>query len=428
MGYTGPYSLGARCGTEAMATALMIFLGEGTLANELLSKTKGQGMGFGWIAFGFGFAFFVSLAIWNSVSAHMNPAFVLGLWVLGDVSAADFFAISAAELGGAMVGAFFVWLHHLPHFKTLPEPPGKGVEDSLLRSRDALPENALSIASYDTRPHAAAYKGFMDSVKDVKYYLMKPSKVHEPYHASLMEHALGHEAFIGPEGFLRRRSVQVCDMHERLKDCELAGSNGTLRHGGLPHIHRSASLNTPGTTSISIEMQNGAAASKPDAPPEAPIDVPKARLDALYKAAVVADQNAKLSVFATRPAIRSPIFNWIVEVIGMVVLFLGAKLIDGRGASLTGELAVLWGPIKAFFVGQFIVVLLLGAAGPTGLAINPARDFGPRFMHWILPIPGKGSSEWGYAWVPVTANFVGGVVGAGLFKAINEIYIPATAQ
>lgn len=91
MGYTGPYSLGTRCGTEAMATALMIYLGEGTLANELLSKTKGQGMGFGWIAFGFGFAFFVSLCIWNSISAHMNPAFVLGLWVLDEVSAGDFF-------------------------------------------------------------------------------------------------------------------------------------------------------------------------------------------------------------------------------------------------------------------------------------------------------------------------------------------------
>lgn len=407
-----------------MATALMIFLGEGTLANELLSKTKGQGMGFGWVAFGFGFAFFVSLAIWNSVSAHMNPAFVLGLWVLGEVSAADFFALSAVELGGAMVGALLVWLYHLPHFKTLPEPPCCNSEDSLLRSRDALPENALSISSYDTRPHAAAYKGFRDTVRDIRYYLTKPAEVHEPYHASLVEHALGHEAFTGPEGFLRRRSVQVCDMHERLKDCELAGRDGTLRHTGLPHIHRSASYKTPATTSISIETPNVAATSKPDLPLEAPIDVQRLRLDALYKAAIVADQNTKLSVFATRPAIRSPVFNWIVEFIAMVVLFVGAKLIERRGASLTGELAMLWGPLRAFFVGLFIVVLLLGAAGPTGLAINPARDFGPRLMHWILPIPGKGSSEWSYAWVPVTANFVGGVVGAYLFKAIDSIYIP----
>ena len=102
MGYKGPYSLGARCGTEAMATALMIFLGEGTLANELLSKTKGQGMGFGWVAFGFGFAFFVSLAIWNSVSAHMNPAFVLGLWVLGEVSAGENLVdVASKKLHGA---------------------------------------------------------------------------------------------------------------------------------------------------------------------------------------------------------------------------------------------------------------------------------------------------------------------------------------
>lgn len=57
--------------------------------------------------------------------------------------AADFFALSAAELGGAMVGAFLVWLHHMPHFKTLPEPPAPDIQDELLRSRDALPNNNL---------------------------------------------------------------------------------------------------------------------------------------------------------------------------------------------------------------------------------------------------------------------------------------------
>ncbi len=70
--------------------------------------------------------------------------------------------------------------------------------------------------------------------------------------------------------------------------------------------------------------------------------------------------------------------------------------------------------------GNFIVLLLYA-----GNAINPARDFGPRLMHWVLPIAGKGSSEWGYAWVPVTANFVGGLVGGALYKKINEIYIVA---
>ncbi len=98
MGYHGPYSLGARCGTEALATGLMVFLGEGCLANELLSNTKGQGMGFGWTAFGFGFAFFVSLAIWNGVSAHMNPAYVLGLWLIGEVDAGKPLSFSSSVL------------------------------------------------------------------------------------------------------------------------------------------------------------------------------------------------------------------------------------------------------------------------------------------------------------------------------------------
>lgn len=63
------------------------------------------------------------------------------------LAAADFFALSAAELGGAMVGALLVWIHHLPHFKTMPEPPGIGIHDPLLRSRDDLPRNALRCAS-----------------------------------------------------------------------------------------------------------------------------------------------------------------------------------------------------------------------------------------------------------------------------------------
>ncbi|EIE19977.1 aquaporin-like protein [Coccomyxa subellipsoidea C-169] len=403
----------------------MVFLGEGCLANELLSNTKGQGMGFGWTAFGFGFAFFVSLAIWNGVSAHMNPAFVLGLWLIGEVDAADFFALSAAELGGAMVGALLVWIHYLPHFKTLPEPPGHGTHDSLLRSRDSLPRDALNISSYDTRPHAAASKGIADALKDIRYYLLQPAKVHEPYHASLIEHALGHDAFTGPEGFLRRRSVQVCDMHDRLKAYDLGGGETTAAAAHIPHLTRSASAVSPDSTSITLDMQNGAATSKTDVEKVSAQDDQRLRLDALYRAVVIADQNAKLSVFATRPGIRSPFFNWIVEFLAMAVLFVGAKLIDGRGAALTGELAALWGPMKAFYVGLFIVVLLLGTAGPTGNAINPARDFGPRLMHWVLPIAGKGPSEWGYAWVPVTANFVGGLVGGALYKKINEIYIVA---
>lgn len=90
MGYAGSYSLGARCLSEVVGMAFLIFLGESVLANELLSKTKGSGMGFGWISFGFGLAFFVPILILGYISAHLNPAALLALWVLGDLDAGRF--------------------------------------------------------------------------------------------------------------------------------------------------------------------------------------------------------------------------------------------------------------------------------------------------------------------------------------------------
>ncbi|CAL5225947.1 g8745 [Coccomyxa viridis] len=433
MGYTGLYSLGARCGSEAIATGLMIFLGEGTLANELLNKTKGHNMGFGWVAFGFGYAFFVALICLSHISAHMNPAYCLGLWLIGDLDAADFFALSAAELGGAMIGAVLVWLFYLPHFKSLPEPPALSTDDVLLRSRDAVAQGILDVASYDTRPHASARKGFKDAFKDVRYYLAQPNHVHEHYHVSLVEHALGKESVRSPEGYLRRHSVQVCDMHARLKKLESDNNmdwdtqRSTLGRAaslGSFHRHQTNVFATQSTPPVHGQHQDLQKAQIQGGQPD---QKPKTHLDALYEAAIVADQNAKLSVFSTRPGIRSPLFNWLVEFLATLTLVMGVLLIDARGVGFDPQLAQLWNSLKAFFVGLFVVVLILGLGGPTGIAMNPARDFGPRLVHWALPIPGKGSSEWDYSWIPVTGGFVGGLAGAALFKGINEISLHTLA-
>lgn len=73
------------------------------------------------------------------------------------------------------------------------------------------------------------------------------------------------------------------------------------------------------------------------------------------------------------------------------------------------------------WAGMLIFILILGMGGPTGIAANPARDFGPRMAHWVLPIPGKGSSEFYYGWIPVFAPFAGGCAATGLFLAINKM-------
>ncbi|HJP86158.1 MAG TPA: MIP/aquaporin family protein [Gemmatimonadaceae bacterium] len=121
---------------------------------------------------------------------------------------------------------------------------------------------------------------------------------------------------------------------------------------------------------------------------------------------------AKLSVFSTIPAIRKPVDNFIAEFIGGFALVLSLLAVLSPGNLVPGsELARGFGPL---LVGAIIMAIGLSLGGPTGYAINPARDLGPRIAHAVLPIPGKGSSDWGYSWIPIVAPTIGGVV-AGLF-------------
>ena len=118
------------------------------------------------------------------------------------------------------------------------------------------------------------------------------------------------------------------------------------------------------------------------------------------------DPGLKLAVFCTAPAIRNTVANFITEVIGTFLLLFGILAI------LANELTVGLAPL---LVGLLVFAIGLSLGGPTGYAINPARDLGPRIMHAILPIPGKGPSDWGYAWIPVVAPIIGGVLGALAF-------------
>lgn len=119
------------------------------------------------------------------------------------------------------------------------------------------------------------------------------------------------------------------------------------------------------------------------------------------------DPGLKLAVFSTGPAIRNTMWNLITEIIATVVLTAGILAIVANKAPAATGLATL-------LVSFLVVGIGLSLGGPTGYAINPARDLGPRIMHAILPIPGKGPSDWGYAWIPVVGPLIGGVIG-GLF-------------
>ena len=130
---------------------------------------------------------------------------------------------------------------------------------------------------------------------------------------------------------------------------------------------------------------------------------------------VTEDQGAKLAVFCTAPAIRHTVANVVCEIIGTAVLVLGVLAILTPENMVPGS-----GFDKGFgpaLVGMLVWSIGLSLGGPTGYAINPARDLGPRLAHFLLPIPGKGRSGWGYAWIPVVGPVIGGILGAMAYQS-----------
>ncbi len=124
-----------------------------------------------------------------------------------------------------------------------------------------------------------------------------------------------------------------------------------------------------------------------------------------------ADKDLKLAVFCTAPAIRNPVHNLLTEIIGTFVLLFGALLASKPATTL--------GALDALPVGLLVLGIGLSLGGPTGYAINPARDLGPRIAHFILPISGKRDSDWNYSWIPVVGPIIGALIAAFVFKAIS---------
>lgn len=126
------------------------------------------------------------------------------------------------------------------------------------------------------------------------------------------------------------------------------------------------------------------------------------------------DKSAKLGVFATAPGtseeVRKPLQNLVSEMVGTFIFIFALLFIVGPNELAEG--------LSPLVVGLLIVAIGMSLGGATGYAINPARDLGPRIAHAILPIPGKGNSDWSYAWVPVLGPIIGGVYGALFYQAV----------
>jgi glycerol uptake facilitator len=132
------------------------------------------------------------------------------------------------------------------------------------------------------------------------------------------------------------------------------------------------------------------------------------------------DEGSKLATFCTTPAINNPIGNLITEMIGTFVLIFGVLFLVSPefNANIIANEIVGLGSIGALPVALIVVAIGMSLGGPTGYAINPARDLAPRIMHAILPMGKKGSSNWSYAWVPIVGPIIGAAIAAGLYLAL----------
>jgi glycerol uptake facilitator protein len=132
-----------------------------------------------------------------------------------------------------------------------------------------------------------------------------------------------------------------------------------------------------------------------------------------------------LGIFSTIPEIRNPVANLITEILATIALVLPIlalvgenKHVEGIGiGQVPGAEGIYGSGIAILLVALLVVGIGLSLGGPTGYAINPARDLGPRIVHAILPIPNKGASDWGYSWIPVAGPLIGGVLGGLIYNA-----------
>lgn len=130
---------------------------------------------------------------------------------------------------------------------------------------------------------------------------------------------------------------------------------------------------------------------------------------------ITEDKGYKLGIFCTGPAIRNYSANLLCEIIGTIVLIIAIFAIFSKPV---GGIAPGFGP---FLVGFLVWGIGVSLGGPTGYAINPARDLGPRIAHAVLPIPGKGGSDWGYSWVPVVGPLIGGALAFLIGKVFGLV-------
>ncbi|CAM9318732.1 unnamed protein product [Ectocarpus sp. 12 AP-2014] len=489
--------------SETLGMAVVISVGNGAIANEVLKKTKGHALGLGFVAIAFGMAFFLAISMFGHISANVNPAMLFAKALLGRLAWKDALALSVANILGGFLGGVVVYGLYFAHFSIVPERPSPPRwDDAFVDSSYAPPTHTRNayisyeprhrtLSNEERRKFVFRYKpteasgngdeacnsssfprvessnsiqvGTMlhehDKARDPAYGAggegtEEPNAECHDEHRSRVKLAETHQAYRarsssrGLKQVLSGESLEqegdyYSDQGRGAEDCapvvqskrtprtglrlrQVAG----IKFGGVQLREASrVSLKSPRRRSSLFGFFSGAA-RKERAELENQELFSQLERDgitkedvAVYRGMLIADQNAKLAAFASRPAVLNYAANTVAEIIGTFSLIWYALMLEERVNLLeTSEAADNLMPILGpLLIGFLVLGLVTAMAGPTGYAANPARDLGPRIAHFALPIPNKGPSEWYYAFVPIVGPLVGGFLGAAAFYGCIQL-------
>lgn len=356
---------------ELIGTFLMVLFGNASICNALLAGTKAHGTGFLLIACGYGGGVFIAVQVVGHISGYVNPAVALGAAVIGDITWKRMSIIWAAEMLGAMIAALVVYMTYYPHLQGLELLNGLEKSDC---SCCTLEDANVAVVAH----HISKKSKRIASTRN--RHLGKGQRVRVPI----------TDASSDPFTKLTQK-VSGKKENNKAKENELV----------LNDLHNH------------VKVKSLAEACRPE-----------------LKHLVEEYQELQLVTFVTRPSTvhRYWLFATFEEFMGTVVLTFVALSFSNRAHHFLDESnhSLYQTGMDAMLVGVLVFLCIACLGGITGPALNPARDLGPRIVFWLLPISGKGSSEWWYSWVPVVGPLLGGVVGALLsllMKTMTEDFI-----
>ncbi|EKX38127.1 hypothetical protein GUITHDRAFT_165278 [Guillardia theta CCMP2712] len=439
------YTLAEKTFSEFVGCFIVSALSLGLVVNHHLPGTKGHGYEYGFIALGFGLSFIFPMVMLNHISARLNPASMVALWVAGLTPFSHAVVMSIAQVIGWFCGSVLVFGLYLPHFSTVPKPPKEEEDDDFAMRRSAGPK-ARQIASATLREETDFKRACSSPFKMNRSESIEQRKLRSletlahKLEEKLMKKNLPADML---QRYRREKTIEIAVTQQAIRqlsgsfrvptleeiairlpsngECKSQASserelkfdpNGKSCNDNVDNLDENETMNERLVLDTKIDEE----------PIKRKITEKMAKLNEEYAKALHADKRIKLASFGTTPAIPNFFFNAIQEFTATAFLTWGNLMMAEKAYMMPPEERTVYtNVVVPALIGPWIFVLILAFGGNINPSMNPARDLGPRIAHTILPVPGKGPSDWWYAPCIYMGELAGGAMGGFLYLMLNSM-------